>query len=164
MAHGISIQARIDGEIKTAHFASAIKCPELKGAIKKVEKLQEESRAAGMRERMFQQRLEAVINSSEDVLAGRDPYATEEGFQKKLAESEAANAALTVEREKATAIGDKMNAAITEFFRTGFLGAGYPEEKLESLLCGIDLEGYWPLRDRCLAGSGMVDFTKRDSN
>jgi len=161
--HGFTIKITgQDGKPETVLFSSCRKTPEMLGILKQVVSRQREFDRLVMTRTVLRTRVQAI--SSGDAGEGpSDPFADDTAYmalQKKVSD---AIGELETNDDRIDAINAELCDLMWSFYKKGFLGAGYPEEKAEEVATLLDPSDFPTLRDRAMTGCGAVDFTKRDT-
>lgn len=165
MAHGMTITVQRDGKPDLIVFASARKCPELRQAIGAVTKAHKKVRQLQRKAMMLRTRAEALAAAHGGLLDGNDPFTDEDAFAELVSKVEVADAEQEKAEDDLTKALDDENNAVYDFYLTGLMGNGnMAKEQAEEMVTLLDPTDYYTIRERCLAGCGVMDFTKRDSN
>lgn len=135
--NGIPIKLKMsDAEVTTVYFASVRKCPDLKGLIKAIGKLDRDEQAAAR------------------VLLKTISKTTAENFDWTEADEAAVQKSLEDQERLMMAKAEKIQA----FFLTGLRAAGYNADDADMYLPFFNPDRYLDVAQRSLVGCGDVDF------
>ena len=158
--HGVSIITMVDGKRETFYMASVRKHPAVGGKIKAIQSLMKKQSEMSRMADLLAQRVESVSTPSEP---GADPYTDEAEFQALVDKVLAAQKKYQENEDKLLDVRNKCSQAIFDFYVEGFKGAGYGEDKSMEIAQLIDIDRYFEIRERVIAGCGCLDFTNPGS-